>query len=139
MDGIEHWGAHTNACVHMRDRTVLLREVDGNLVDDLTGVSREGAVEAAVSVHDNEAKLLVVFEEFLEGFCVEAVVAEVEGCVDGLERLKVKVDLLLLALLGEDGTAVDDEAVLRHCEGGGECEEDRQGGARGCAAESPLL
>jgi len=28
-----------------------------------------------------------------------------------LERLKVEVDLLLLALVGEDGTAVDDESV----------------------------
>ena len=45
---------------------------------------------------------------------MELVVAKVERCVDGFEGLEVDVDLLLLALLGDDGAAVDDEAHGRH-------------------------
>lgn len=41
------------------------------------------------------------------------VVAEVEGGVDGFERLEVNVDPALLALAGDDFAAVDDEAVGR--------------------------
>lgn len=45
---------------------------------------------------------------------VELVVAEIEGRVDGLERLEINVDLLLLSLGRDDGTAVDDETVGWH-------------------------
>ena len=45
---------------------------------------------------------------------MEFVVAEVERSVDRLEGLKVDVDLLLLALVGDDGSAVNDEAVGRN-------------------------
>ena len=57
---------------------VLLREVDGELVDDLAGVARDGAEERAVSVHDDEPELGVGFEQLLQRLGVELVVAEVE-------------------------------------------------------------
>jgi len=44
---------------------------------------------------------------------VKFVVAEVERGVDGLERLKVDVYLAFLSLVGDDRSAVDDEAVFR--------------------------
>ena len=42
---------------------------------------------------------------------MELVVAQVERGVDGLERLKVDVDLLFLPLVRDDGPAVNDQAV----------------------------
>ena len=45
---------------------------------------------------------------------MELVVAEVERRVDRLEGLEVDVDLLFLALVGDDGAAVDDQAVGRN-------------------------
>ena len=42
---------------------------------------------------------------------MELVVTEVERGVDGLEGLEVDVDLLLLALVRDDGAAVDDQTV----------------------------
>ena len=45
---------------------------------------------------------------------MEFVVAEVERGVDGLEWLKVHVDLSLLALGGDNFTTVYDEAIWRH-------------------------
>jgi hypothetical protein len=80
-------------------------------VNDFTGVAREGAEQGAVSVHDDEAKLLVRLKQLAQGFGVELVVAKVQRRVDGLEGLEVDVDLALLAFGGDDFTAVDDEAI----------------------------
>jgi hypothetical protein len=80
-------------------------------VDNLAGIARQGAEQGAVSVHDDEAKLLVRLEQLTQGFGVEFVVAEVQRRVDGLEGFKVDVDLALLALGGDDFAAVDDEAI----------------------------
>jgi hypothetical protein len=57
---------------------VLLREVDGELVNDLTGVTGKGAEESAVAVHDYEAKAGIGLKELREGFGVELIVAKVE-------------------------------------------------------------
>lgn len=48
-------------------------------------------------------------EERLESLGVELVVAEVEGCIDGLERFKVDGHFLLLVLLCKDCTAVHNQ------------------------------
>lgn len=57
---------------------VLLREVNGELVDHLAGVARDGTEERAVSVHDDEPELGVGLEQLLERFGVELIVTEVE-------------------------------------------------------------
>ena len=57
---------------------VLLGEVDGELVDDLACVARDGAEERAVAVHDNEAELGVRLEQLLKRLGMEFVVAQVE-------------------------------------------------------------
>ena len=49
---------------------------------------------------------VVVGEQGGEGLRVKLVVAEVEGRVDRLERLKVDVDFFLLPLVRDDGAAV---------------------------------
>jgi hypothetical protein len=82
-------------------------------VNDFTGVARKGAEQGAVSVHDDEAKLLVRLEQLAQCLGVELVVAKVQRGVDGLEGLEVDVDLALLAFCGDDFTAVDDEAIGR--------------------------
>ena len=57
---------------------------------------------------------VVVGQKSRESLRVELVVAEVERRVDRLEGLEVDVDLLFLALVGDDGAAVDDQAVGRN-------------------------
>ena len=93
---------------------VLLGQVDRELVDDVARVAAERAEQSAVTVHDDEAELLVGLEQLAEGLGVELVVAEVERGVDGLEGLEVDVDLALLSFGGDDFAAVDDEAVGGH-------------------------
>ena len=75
------------------------------------GVSSEGTKEDAVAVHDDEAVFVVRLEELIERFSVKLVVAKVEAGVDGLEGLKVDVDLLLLALLSDNSAGVHNKAI----------------------------
>ncbi len=93
---------------------VLLGQINGELVNDFAGVAAERAKKRAVTVHDDESKFLVRVEKFCKSLGVELVVAEVERGVDGLEGLKVNIDLLLLAFLGQDFTTVDDKAIRGH-------------------------
>lgn len=82
--------------------TMLLGEINLHLVDDVARVAGERAKEGAVAVHDDEAEFCVGLQQFAECLSVELVVAKVERGVDGFERLKVYVDLLLLAVIGND-------------------------------------
>ena len=93
--------------------SVLLWKIDGELVHNVSGVSREGTEESSVTIHDDETELLVILEELGEGLSVEFVVAKVEGGVDWTERLEVDIDLSLLAFGGQDFTTVDNESVWR--------------------------
>jgi hypothetical protein len=90
---------------------VLLGKIDGELVDDLTGVSAQGSKESTVTIHDDEAELLVGLEQLGQSLGMELVVTQVKGGVDGLERLEIDVDLSLLAFLGQDFTTVDDQTI----------------------------
>jgi len=58
--------------------SMLLGEIDSELVDDFSRVAGEDTEEGAVTVHDDEAKAGVGFKEFGEGLGVEFVVTEVE-------------------------------------------------------------
>ena len=82
---------------------VLLRQVDRELVEDLAVVARERAEEAAVTVHHDEAELVVGLEQLLQRLGVELVVAQVERGVDRLEGLKVDVHLIRGGKLGVGG------------------------------------
>ena len=82
--------------------TVFLGEIDGEFVDYFAGVSGESAKETAVTVHDDKTKTGIIFEKFVECFGVEFVVAKVERCIDGLERLKINVEFSLLAFVRDN-------------------------------------
>jgi hypothetical protein len=83
------------------------------LVNNFTRVARQCAEQRTVSVHDDEAELLVRLKQLAQGFGVELVVTKVQRRVDGLERLEVDIDLALFAFCGDDFTAVDDKAIGR--------------------------
>lgn len=80
---------------------------------NLARVAAEGTKEGTVSIHDNEPKLLIRFEQLSQGFGVELVVAEIQGGVDGFEGLKVNVDLALLAFRGQNFATVDNKSIGR--------------------------
>jgi len=93
---------------------VLLRQIDGELVEHLAGVALKGSEQRSITVHHDKSEFVVVGEQGSEGLRVELVVAQVKRRVDGLEWLEVYVHLLLLALLCDNGAAVDDQTVGRH-------------------------
>lgn len=85
---------HTETCETQRrlsSATVLLGQVDRELVDYLASVSGEGTEEGTVTVHDDEAEAGVRLEELGERFRVELVVAEVERGVDRLRGRRALV------------------------------------------------
>ena len=80
---------------------------------DVAGVALQRAEESAVPVHDDKAELVVVGEQLGERFRVELVVAQIQRRVDWFERFEIDVDLLLFPVVGDDGSAVDDQSVGR--------------------------
>jgi hypothetical protein len=93
---------------------VLFWELHAELVDNLAGVAEHSAEKAAVSVHNDESKLLVIFKQLRQRFDVEFVVAQVKRCVDGPERLEIYCDLALFAIICHDGAAVKHKAIRRY-------------------------
>ena len=57
---------------------MLLWEIDGKFVDDLASVPSQGAEESPVTIHDDETKARVRFEELGKGFGVELVVTKIQ-------------------------------------------------------------
>ena len=49
---------------------MFLGQVDRELVKDCASVAGECRVQAAVTIHDDEAEDIVVFEQLVEGLCV---------------------------------------------------------------------
>ena len=66
-------------------------------MDDIPGVAAQGTKEGPVSVHNNEAKRLVGFQELAQSLGMELIVAKVQRSIDRLERFKVYVDLAFFA------------------------------------------
>ena len=66
----------------MTTTAVLFGEIDGEFVDDFTGVTGDSTEKGTVTVHDDETKFRIGFEEFLECFGVEFVVTKVKGTVE---------------------------------------------------------
>lgn len=46
---------------------------------------------------------------------VEFVIAQIQGCVDWFERLKVDVDFFLFALFCHNGSTIHHQAIVWHC------------------------
>lgn len=93
---------------------MLLGQVDGETLQDFSGIATEGTEKSAVTVHHNETELLVRLQQLAQGFGVELVVTKIEGGVDGLERLEVDVNLPLLSFRCDDFTTVDDQSIRGH-------------------------
>jgi hypothetical protein len=90
---------------------VLLGQIDGEPLDDLTSVTTESTEQGTVTVHDNETELLVSLEQFTQCLGVELVVTQVERSVDGLERLEVNVNFALLSFRCDNFTTVYDKSI----------------------------
>lgn len=90
---------------------MLLGKIDGQTLQDLTSVTAQGTEERTVTVHDNEAELLVRLKQLAQGLGVELVVTKIKRGVDGLEGFKIDVNLAFLAFRGDDFTTVDDQAI----------------------------
>lgn len=57
---------------------MFLGQVDGQSLQDLSGVATQSTKERTVTVHDNETEFLVRLQQLTQGFGVELVVAKVE-------------------------------------------------------------
>lgn len=82
--------------------TVFFGKVDGEFVDYFTGVAGQSTKETAVTIHDDETETGVVFEEGVECFGVEFVVAQVEGRVDGFEGFEINVEFSFFSFVCDD-------------------------------------
>lgn len=92
---------------------MLLGQIDGETLNDLTSVTTESTEQGTVTVHDNETELLVSLEQFTQCLSVELVVTKVERSVDGLERLEINVNLALLSFRCDNFTTVHDKPIGR--------------------------
>jgi len=90
---------------------VLLRQVDGKALKNFTGVATQGTKQRTVTVHDNETELLVRLQQLTQRLGVELVVTKIERGVDGLEGLKVDVNLPLLSFRGDNFTTVNNQSI----------------------------
>eukprot|EP00754_Rhynchopus_humris_P023566 Rhum_TRINITY_DN14840_c11_g1::Rhum_TRINITY_DN14840_c11_g1_i3::g.125328::m.125328 len=93
--------------------SVLLRQLNSETVQDLTGVARQRAVQRAVTVHHDETVLVVGLKHLVHLVNVELVVAHVLRLAHRLERLDVDRQLLLLVVLRHHVTAEQDQSVRR--------------------------
>lgn len=93
---------------------VLLGQINGETLDNLTSVTTESTKQSTVTVHDDETELLVGLEQFTQCLGVELVVTKVKRGVDGLERLEIDVNLALLSFGGDNFTTVHDKSIGRN-------------------------
>ena len=95
--------------------TVLLRQLHLHALKDFLAVALESGVEHTVTVHNDEAELLVVFEESGEWRRLERVLAAVGESSDWLERLQIDCYLLFgLAVAEFNHTAEEHQAIWWH-------------------------
>lgn len=90
---------------------MLLRQVDGQALENFTSVTTKGTEKRTVTVHDDETELGVRLEQLAQSLGVELVVTKVKGSVDWLEGLEVNVNLALLSFRGDNFTTVDDQSI----------------------------
>lgn len=89
---------------------MLLRQINGELVKNVSGVTLQCTEQRSITVHYDEAEFVVVGQQCGQCFGVELVITKVQGGVDRFERFEIDVYFLLFALLGHDRTTVDDQS-----------------------------
>ena len=80
----------------------------------LSRIPTERPKQGSISVHDDKAILVVRLEQLIQGFSVKLVVTQIQRRVDGLEGLKVNIQLLLLAIVGHNSARVYDQSIWRN-------------------------
>ena len=80
----------------------------------ISGVALQGAIKTTMTVHHNETEAVIILQELIQSLGVEFVVAEIERCVDWLERFEVDVHLSLLAIVGNNCTTIEHQAIVWH-------------------------
>ena len=92
---------------------MLLWKLDWHSLDDDLVGTLEGGEEDTITIHDDEAELLVIFEQSEEGLGVEGVLALVSVSVEWLVWLQVVGDLLLgLVVFHKNDTTEEDKTVF---------------------------
>jgi hypothetical protein len=93
---------------------VLLGQLHRHALEDFSVASLESTEKHTITIHDNETKLLIVFEESVERISVERILALVCEDVNGLERLDVNHNLLFrLSIFHHDDSTENAETILR--------------------------
>ena len=85
---------------------MLFRQHDGHSLQNFFSVSLKGGKEDTISINNDEAELLIVLEECLEGFSVEPVLALVDELLLRDERFEIDRNFFLsFPVFEEDYTA----------------------------------
>uniref|UniRef100_A0A0A9G2E9 Eukaryotic peptide chain release factor subunit 1-1 n=1 Tax=Arundo donax TaxID=35708 RepID=A0A0A9G2E9_ARUDO len=91
--------------------SMLLWEINSEFVKHLTSIATQCAKKSSITIHNNEAKLVIRFQELLQSFSMELVVTKVQGCVDRLEGLKINSNFLFLAIFCNDCSSVENQTI----------------------------
>lgn len=92
---------------------VLFGKLYRNALEHFFGVALQGCVEHSVTVYNDKAELVVIFQKTVEGFGVEPVLALVHKLDLGDKRFHVDDELLLgFAILEQDDTDEQNEAIV---------------------------
>ncbi len=73
-------------------------KINGEFVDDVSGVPTQSTEEGTIPIHNDEAELLIRLKELAQCLGVKFVIAQVQRGIDGLERLKIDIDSPLFPL-----------------------------------------
>ena len=90
---------------------VFLRQINSKPLENLPGVAAQCTEKGTITIHDDEAKLLIGLQQFTQSFSMELVITEIKRGIDGFEGLKVNVDLPLLSFGGNDFATVHNQSV----------------------------
>jgi hypothetical protein len=93
---------------------MLFGELHGHALEDLSVATLEGTEKYTITIHNNESKLLIIFEKSVKGVSVEGVLALVLENVNGLEGLDINHNFFLgLSVFHHDDSAENAKTVLR--------------------------
>ena len=92
--------------------TMLFRQLDRHSLNDFLVVTLEGREEHAITIDDNETKLVIVFQKRKQWLRFKTILASVAEHVNGAERLKGMLDLLFsVSVLLQNDTTKDDKSI----------------------------
>lgn len=94
--------------------SVLLGKLYSDLLEDFSIVALKSGIKGAITIDNDEAKLLIILQKALKRRSVEPVTAVIERLINGSEWLEIVVDLFLsLTIVHQNDTAENNETILR--------------------------